>query len=386
MILTEFEGKQLLKKGGLLIPDSFIVNNEKNLPTGINFPVMVKAQVLHGNRAELDLITTASNLSELKTAIKELLQKKDQLGQKINQLLVETMIKHDQQFYLSLNYDTNSRGLVAAYSSQGGVGMDDRGKSIITQTLSLSKPPVNFKPNQQLLPVVQKLYRVFLENDATLIEVNPLVNHHNHYYCLDAKIQLDDQAKFRHPEWKQYPQRSLLGRPFTARELKAKKVSRLDHRGVAGESFFEFKKGKIGIMASGGGASTLVMDALLTAGLKPANYTEYSGNPTKEKVKQLTKIVLSIPKLNALYVVGGNANFTDIYQTLSGVVDGLLTSWYVKQPNFILLIRRGGPKWQEAFRMVEERLKNYPLTIKLLGPDFPIVNSVDQLKKMLNAK
>jgi ATP-citrate lyase beta-subunit len=73
---------------------------------------------------------------------------------------------------------------------------------------------------------------------------------------------------------------------------------------VAGESFFEFSGGNIGVMASGGGASTLAMDALLSEGLKPANYTEYSGNPTREKVAALTNLVLSLPNLEALICCG----------------------------------------------------------------------------------
>ena len=92
--------------------------------------------------------------------------------------------------------------------------------------------------------------------------------------------------------------------------------------------------------------------------------------------------MLAIKNLHGLYVVGSNANFTDIYETLAGVVDGLLTSKYAK-PGFKVLIRRGGPRWEEAFAMVTERLAATGVELKLFGPDFPIVETAEEMKKML---
>jgi hypothetical protein len=79
--------------------------------------------------------------------------------------------------------------------------------------------------------------------------------------------------------------------------------------------------------------------------------------------------------------VGSNANFTDIFETLSGVVDGLLANNLPK--GFKILIRRGGPRWQEAFEMVEDRLKDKDIQLKLFGPDFSIVKTARELKKCL---
>ena len=156
-------------------------------------------------------------------------------------------------------------------------------------------------------------------------------------------------------------------------EKEAKIINAMDHRGVAGASFFEFD-GDIGIMASGGGASLLVMDALMASGLKPTNYTEYSGNPSREKVAALTKLVLSKPGLKGLLVIGGNANFTDIFETLAGVMDGLES--IEPKIKFPIVVRRGGPRWQEAFEMVRKRAAEKHLNITLFGPETSMLEAV----------
>ena len=123
------------------------------------------------------------------------------------------------------------------------------------------------------------------------------------------------------------------------------------------------------------------MDGLLEHGLQPANYTEYSGNPSRDKVRELTELVLSIQTLEALYVVGSNASFTDIFETLSGVVDGLLASNWEQQ--FPVIIRRGGPRWEEAFEMVRTRLDPTRFAVTLLGPTVPILDTIPALKTAL---
>ncbi len=382
MRLTEVEAKALFTAAGLTVPASQLLSQVPTTTIAVKFPVMVKAQVLHGNRGLQGLIKPATTEAELKTVVAELLAATDEYGQPITQVLVEEQVTIDQEHYLSFSYSTRDRAIVINYSQAGGAGMDDRGGSVTTTVVSALAPPTEFAAAPELLPVVQALYQVFTTNDATTVEVNPLVKTKQGWLCLDGKVELEDTAAGRHPEWATYPERSQLGRSPTPRELKAHQVSHTDHRGVAGESFFEFTGGEIGVMASGGGASTLAMDALMAEGLKPANYTEYSGNPTREKVKALTEVVLSIPGLRGLYVVGSNANFTDIYDTLAGVIDGLLESPY-QGDGFAILVRRGGPRWQEAFEMVTERLAGKQYRLKLLGPDFPLVETATEMRKLI---
>lgn len=387
MILTEFEGKQLLAAQGLKIPKGVLVSQEafssdlKQVIGKLQCPAFVKAQVLHGNRALQGLVKEAHHKAELEKIISDFFSQKDSSGQPISQVLIEEAISFENQKYVALTYSTRSRSIIAQYSTDGGEGMDERGSSLKTQELSILSEPTSFEPAPALLEIIKKLWRVFVENDATLVEINPLVKNGETWFCLDAKIEVEDVAAYRHPEWEQYPKRSDMGRPPTKRETQAHQVSRSDHRGVAGESFFEFPGGEIGVLAAGGGASILAMDALLAHGLKPANYTEHSGNPPREKVKALTDVILSIPNLKGLFVVGTNANFTDIYETLSGVVDSLLEHDLPNQ--FPVLFRRGGPRWQEAFAMIDERLPRDQFKVKTFGPDFPIVKTASEMKELI---
>ena len=113
--------------------------------------------------------------------------------------------------------------------------------------------------------------------------------------------------------------------------------------------FYELD-GDIIVLASGGGTSIEALDSLCLLGGKPAIFTEYSGNPTLEKVKGLTKIALLHPgPINAIWVVGGRANFTDIYETLiSGIMGGIReTADFDK--TIPIHIRRAGPRDEEAF-------------------------------------
>jgi len=411
MLLTEYEAKQLLTQAGLEIPQAFLIDSAQleqlraNPSTdpipevaSLTFPVYLKAQVLHGNRALHDLVLKADSLSDFPRVLNALAAKKDLYEQPVTAILVEEAAEITSSAYLALRYDTRQRQLIALYSPEGGSGMDDRGESLEEQVLSIADMPTHCQFGPDILPILQKLWTVLTENDATLVEINPLAQTADgKVLCLDSKIELEDVAAYRHEEWQLYPERSALGRLPTAREKKAHEVSHSDHRGVAGESFFEFEEGELGVMASGGGASTLAMDALLAAGIKPANYTEYSGNPTREKVAGLAEVVLSIPTLRGLYVVGSNANFTDIYETLSGVIDGFLDSPYVsgwtdssgKRHPFAILVRRGGPHWQKAFEMIRERLAQ-PLDqgvvlLALHGPDHPLIETAQEMKEVLEA-
>ncbi len=388
MILTEHEAKLLLEAQGVPTPKRELLEiaaatDFSPVSNGFSYPAMVKAQVLHGNRAQQHLVFKVTDDAAYTAACSQLLHAHDQFGSPITHVTVEECVESSRLCYLALLYDTGLRKLVAQYSSEGGVGMDDRGATLITTPLSAQTPPSEFPPAPELLSLLQKVWHVFTSNDAVLLEINPAALVGDTWMCLDCKLELEDVAQYRHPEWQAYPVRSALGRAPTAREEQAHAVSRSDHRGVAGESFFEFSGGTFGVLASGGGASTLVMDALLAEGLRPANYTEYSGNPTREKVAALTRVVLSIPNLHGLFVVGSNANFTDIYETVGGVLDGLLETAYVDDPHFVVYVRRGGPRWQEAFDMVKERLAGKACVYELQGPDFPLVQTAQAFKALL---
>lgn len=373
MRLYEHEGKSLLAKNGVTVPLQLTLQQLSDLTLPEAFPVILKAQVLHGNRAHqgmIKIVKSASEWQEVIHAWKSSLEHS-------TVILQETVVAFDQEFYLTLRYDTRPRRPVLLFSATGGTGIEERANSLQMILLEIGAPLPNIHPE---IPQawLEQLFQTFLDQDCTLIEINPLILTQNGPMALDAKVELDDTAVFRHPEWAEvYPPRTLFARQPTQREQAAKQVNAADHRGIAGASYFEFD-GTIGVLASGGGASQLAMDALLASGLKPANYTEYSGNPPREKVAALTKVVMSHDNLEGLWVVGGHANFTDIYETLMGVIDGVEA---MNPPaGFPIIIRRGGPRLEEAFAAVKKRAAELRLTVKLYDSSFPITDTVGVLQ------
>lgn len=399
MRLYEFEGKALFLREGITIPSAFLVTADTTSlkSDAVQTPVVLKAQTLSGNRAAKGGIVKmeTDSLVEVLTRAQELM-KTGLAGESVGSVLVEEMVSGiKSESYVALKWDTMTRGPVLLFTAKGGSGIEQRqgdsaGKlstypiDVLHPQASLQHLVTQLKLSEHWGTFLEKLWKVFYENDANLVEVNPVFElDSGELIAGDAKVDLNELAEFRHPEWAEYPKRTLFMRVPTAMEEEAKKINEMDHRGVAGASFFEFD-GEIGIMASGGGASLLAMDALMASGLKPANYTEYSGNPTREKVAALTKLVLSKKGLKGLWVVGGNANFTDIFETLAGVMDGLeATTPKVQYP---IVIRRGGPRWEEAFAMVKERSKKGGFDITLFGPADPMLDTVNTLVTKVKRK
>lgn len=365
MILFEYEGKQILKENGIEVPES-VLATAANIKTKLEFPVMAKAQVLSGKRKDAGGIVEAGNQNDLNITLSKMFNSVIN-KEKISKILIEEKSDYNHEYYLSVSYNSEQRAPVITFSETGGTGIEERGAKITpVDIISLDFDKKEFpKIIQEFLP---KILKVFFDNDCLLLEINPLVESKGTLIALDAKVSLDDTANGRHKE-RIFPSRSIPGHVYSKNEIEAKKIDENDYRGTAGSTYFDLP-GDIAVLASGGGASLTAMDALLNTGGHPANYTEYSGNPPKEKVEKLTKIVLSKKNLRALWIVGAIANFTDIYETLSGFLDALRK--ISPKPDYPIVIRRGGPNDAKAFEMLK-KVKNFDL--HLYGQETSITES-----------
>ncbi|MCR4305770.1 MAG: acetate--CoA ligase family protein [Candidatus Daviesbacteria bacterium] len=396
MILYEYEGKRLLAEAGIEVPKGLLIEFVQGIQ--LNYPIVLKAQVLSGKRAEAGGILVVENPEELKSSLNKL------LGgvinkEKVKKVLAEERIEFEKEFYVSVSYDTNTRGPILTISEQGGTGIEGREVNVypidpVECTLSHSErseesspimeDPSSMTPQDDnfLIPheLLHNLINLFFKQDCLLLEINPLVHTKvGEWIALDAKIKLDDAAAGRHKDW-DFPSRSAPGHTSTQNEIEAKKIDESDYRGVAGSAYFDLD-GDIAVLASGGGASLTALDALIKVGGRPANYTEYGGNPPREKVAKLTKIVLGKPNLNGLWVVGALANFTNIYETLSGFIDGLREAEKLlgKKFEFPIVIRRAGPEDQKARQMLSE-VKDFDLHI--YGEETSITESAVIIAKL----
>ncbi len=366
MKLFEHEAKQLLSSYGLEVPDW----------EGEEY--VVKAQVLAKDRKEHGGVKFASAREEAEEIAEEM-EGSEVNGHEVEEVLVESRVDYEREFYVACLYDTDSREPVLLFSAEGGTGVEDsQVEKMSLAELSQWRIRQFLKrsgvESDRLVKLALNIYRVadcFLEEDARMVEVNPLVGTGDGYVVLDAMVELDDDASYRHS--RDYGERSEFGREKTEREIEAEKIDRDDHRGIAGK--YTELDGDIGMMLAGGGASLTNMDALIEYGGEPANYTEYGGNPPTEKVYRLSKVIMSKPGLRGLWHVGGTANNTDIYRTMKGFCQALEE----EKPDYPIVVRRDGPKADRAFELLRETREKLGLEMKLFRKDTPMTRTAEVL-------
>ena len=388
MKLYEFEGKELFKKSGINVPKSILIGSPENLPKNL---FVVKSQLLSGKRGKLGVVKICSTQEEVEKSVKEFLGKKVN-NEEIKKVLLEEKLEVKKEYYLSITYDTRARMPVFILCASGGMDIEEYKEKNpekvliepvdLTEEFDLKKAQtIAKKPGfpEKSAEVILNLFNCFKKFDCRTAEINPLVETSSGFFAADSKIVLDDDALFRHTDLI-FPPRTAGGRALTKLEEEAKQIDKEDYRGTAGSSFIELD-GDIAILASGGGASITCVDALIGYGGRPANYVEYSGNPPKAKVKRLTEVTLSKPGLKGCWVVGGRANFTDIYETLKGVVE----AWEEIKPKYPIVVRRAGPRDKEAFEMLKEKAKKHKWNLLVFGDETPMTETakilLDEIKK-----
>ena len=357
MKLYEHEAKKLLEKRGLKFPGK---DGEA---------YVVKAQVLASDRKKHGGIKFAESKKEAEKIAEEMKKSKIK-GHEVNQVLIEEQIDIQEEYYIAFFWDTELRRPVMLFSEDGGSGIEDRE----VQKTELGEENNFEELEEDLRPIAEKLFEAFLEEDIEFLEVNPLAFDGENFIVVDAMMELEDDASFRH-EW-DFPERTEFAREKTEREIEAEKIDEDDHRGVAGK--YTELEGDIGMMLAGGGASLTNMDALIEAGGKPANYTEYGGNPPTEKVYRLSKVIMS-KELNGLLHVGGTANNTNILRTMKGFIQALRE----EEPDYPIVIRRDGPQADEAFELLREVRDDLGLEMKLYRNDLPMTESAEKLMEMI---
>ncbi len=370
MKLFENEAKQLLEGYGLKTPDE---DGEKHV---------VKAQVLAKNRKEHGGIKFASSQEEAEKLAEEMVESIVN-GHEVEDVLIEEKVDYNNEYYVAYIWDTDERKPALLFSSDGGSGIEDRDvEKLPFDELSQWRIREFFKqqgvPSSDLVKLGMMVYRIgncFMEEDARMVEINPLVSTEDGFVVLDAMIDLDDDAGYRHD--RDYEERSEFGREKTERELEAEQIDKDDHRGIAGK--YTELDGDIGMMLAGGGASLTNMDALIAYGGEPANYTEYGGNPPTEKVYRLSRVIMSKSGLRGLWHVGGTANNTDIYRTMKGFCQALEE----EEPDYPIVVRRDGPNADKAFELLRETRERLDLDMKLYRNDTPMTKTAEILMEMV---
>jgi succinyl-CoA synthetase beta subunit/citryl-CoA synthetase large subunit len=359
--LLEYESKEILNKYNIVTPSSRLVESSDELD--VASPMILKAQVPIGGRAKAGGIMEALNTDRAKTNAKELLSTWVR-GYQARKILVEQKVDVEREFFMAITYDTVAKSPLAVFSAQGGVDIEALAKQAPGKVRKehfsararlpqyrareiISETGISGRLLLGLGSILSSLADIFLNHDATLVEINPLASTtQGQIVALDCHLEIDDDAIFRQPDLADIMKdenRYSSRRRTSAFERKAADIDQLDHRGVAGR-MIEFD-GSMGLIIGGGGASLTAFDAVQFHGGQPANYCEIGGNPSVKKVKELTRLILSKPNVEKIAVIMNVVSNTRVDLVARGIIKGILEAG--KNPAETVAAFRVPGAWEE---------------------------------------
>lgn len=370
--LLENQAKDLWSGLGIKVPASRVAQSPaeaKQAAAELGKSVVVKALVPVGKRGKAGAIRFADRPEEAEEAAAALLGTAVAYWP-VEQVLVEEKLEIEQEMYLSITIDRQRQQPVIVASTMGGIDIEEISRQQPDKVVIYPASPLlglaDWEAREiwwraglvggaigQAAGITTKLYRVFTGYDAYLVEINPLARTAGGELVAAAAVMgVDDAAVFRHRELAGMVQLGMerSWRPLTELEKQAVAVNEADpYRGTA--RYTEMEGGDIGFMCGGGGGSLLLFDALVKYGGRPANYTEFGGNPTAEKVCGLVKVILSKPGVRGLFVAQNITNNTQVDLVAEGVVRAL-EEFQIDRRAFPVVVREAGvnePRAREIF-------------------------------------
>jgi len=311
----EFQAKALLKKYGVAVPPGREVTSAKDAAaaaTELGGKCVVKAQIHAGGRGKAGGVKLCKSPAEAEAAAKELLGKvlvthqTGPQGREVKRLLAEALSDIDREFYLGVVVDRATGRMAVMASSEGGVEIEEVASHSPEKILRESIDPAvglqGFQARKLAFGIgipaasVNKavafmlgLYKAFVDSDASMAEINPLVlTKQGDLIALDAKMGFDDNALFRHPDIREL-------RDLNEEDPKEIEASKFDLSYITLD-------GTIGCMVNGAGLAMSTMDIIKHFGGEPANFLDVGGGATTEKVTEAFKIMLKTPALKAILV------------------------------------------------------------------------------------
>ena len=328
MKLHEYQSKAIFAKYGIPIPKGSVVANSdeaRQIAAQIGRKVAVKAQVLVGGRGKAGGIKLAANPDEAETVADQILEMKIK-DLTVRKVLVEEALNIAREIYLCVVVDRAARHATMMASSAGGVDIEEVARTTPEKIARVSIDPAlglqEFQARElafaigiskslvrEFAAIALGLYHAFVERDASLAEINPLVVTAEHtLIAADGKIVLDDSALYRHPALEQLRDVD----EETPAEEKARK---------AGLSYVKLD-GDIGCMVNGAGLAMATMDVIKFYGGEPANFLDIGGGARADKVKVAMEIILSDPNVKAVLIniFGG---ITRCDEVARGITEGM---------------------------------------------------------------
>ena len=319
MKLHEYQAKELFRTYAIPVQHGVVIERPDQVPAlQLRYPVVLKAQVLVGGRGKAGGIKLAQTPAEAKDRAAAILGMSIK-GETVRRLLVAEAVDIGAEYYLAIIVDRSSRVLVAIASSSGGIDIEDVARTAPEKIAKESIDPFLGFPGFQargmgrrlglsgtllkdFVAIATALHRLCREVDAELTEINPLAVVGGRLLAVDAKVIIDDNAVFRHPD---LPKNEEL----TALEQEAKS---------AGLSYVELD-GDIAIIGNGAGLVMSTLDMVAHFGGAPANFLDIGGGASEENMRQAISIVTRKPGVRVLFVniFGGITRCDDIARAIA---------------------------------------------------------------------
>jgi len=320
MKIHEYQAKEIFAAFGIPVPRERVASTPAEaaaLARELGMPVVIKAQVLVGGRGKAGGVKKVDAADQVEKVASSIIGM-DIKGLKVNKVLVSECVDIKGEAYVGTIVDRATRAPVLMASAAGGVEIEEVAKATPEKILKVAIDPAagllgfqarnvgmalygDAKLAREFAGIAQKLYRIFVQKDCSLIEINPLVKlGAGSLLALDAKINFDDNADFRHKEWE------------GMRDLSAEEPTEVEAK-AAGLTYIKLS-GNVGCVVNGAGLAMATMDLIKRYGGEPANFLDVGGSSSPEKMVTAMRIILSDPNVKAILIniFGGITRCDDI--------------------------------------------------------------------------
>jgi succinyl-CoA synthetase beta subunit len=363
MKIHEYQGKEILRKFGIPVPRgiaAFTVQEAVEAAQKLGGPVwVVKAQIHAGGRGKGGGVKLARSIDEVKALAGEILgmqlitHQTGPLGQKVRRLLIEDGADIKKEYYVSVVTDRASQKVAIMASSEGGMDIEEVAHATPEKILKVFVDPaagltdaqakelangigVPTGSTAQCVDVLQKLYQCYMDTDASLVEINPLIlEGGGGIKALDAKFNFDSNALFRQQEIVAY-------RDLDEEDPAEVEASKFDLAYISLD-------GTIGCLVNGAGLAMATMDTIKLYGAEPANFLDVGGGATPEKVTEAFKIMLKNTKVKAILV-----NIFGGIMKCDTIATGVITACRATNLSVPLVVRMKGTNEELGKKMLAE--------------------------------
>jgi succinyl-CoA synthetase beta subunit len=389
MNIHEYQAKEILKEYGIPVPGGRMVKTVRQTRKAVEelgCLCVLKAQIYAGGRGKTGGVKKVNGSLNACEAAKDLLKKKlvtVQTGSKglaVKCLLVEETIEIEKEFYLSITLDRRTSSYCLIASAQGGMDIEEVARVSPEKIHTLYIDPfigvrsyhargiaiflgLKGKIVEDCAKLIQNLYKIVLEKDCSLIEINPLaVSKAGNLIAMDCKINFDDNALFRHPDYEKMIDVSQLD----TLEMQAKKI----------DLAYIKLNGNIGCLVNGAGLAMATLDVLKEYGGAPANFLDVGGGASREKVAEAFRIILKDRNVKGIFVnIFGGIMRCDI------IAQGIIDAATDIACNLPIVVRMDGSRLTEGKRLLAQSGR-YIETVDNLGDGAAkIVQRVNKKRK-----